>query len=452
MAVPEIPFDTLAGAAQALRSGVLSARELTDAVLARVDTVNPRIGALTDVLVETARKEAAAVDQRRSEHKSLGPLAGVPFVIKDLIDTAPAVCAAGLSFLEDYRPAKDAAVVRRLRRAGAVILGVAATDSGAFDVRTPAVTHPQAPGLTVGGSSGGSGAAVAAGLGFAALGTDTGGSIRIPAACCQIAGLMPSPGRVPMDGIRPLAWSLDHVGPLARRVSDIALVQPVLDPAFARTAKRKRKGALTVGHDPNFYADAGDVSRAAMVSAIAACREFGAEFREIALPCPDDVFDMHITIFRGEAAAYHLAAFGDRLGEYPPLPRRLLEKGEELPAHEYVRAGRLRAAVTKQVADQFKDVDFILAPTLPVTAPERDAESVEVGGRGMAVLNALIRYTFLFDHVGTPVVSLPVITHGPGVGASVQIIARANADAAAVDFARRLEEVLSLTVDYELGV
>ena len=452
MAVPALPFESLAGTVRALQTGALSARELVDAVLTRTEAVNPRIGALTDVLVETARREADAVDKRRSEQKPLGPLAGVPFVVKDLIDTTPAVCAAGLSFLADYRPDKDAAVVRRLRRAGAVIIGVAATDSGAFDVRTPAVTHPQAPGLTVGGSSGGSAAAVAAGLGYAALGTDTGGSIRIPAACCQIAGLMPSPGRLPMDGIRPLAWSLDHVGPLARRVSDIALVQGVLDPAFARTAKRKRKGAFTVGHDPGFYADAGEEGRAAMVSALAACRELGAELREIALPHPDDVFDMHITIFRGEAAAYHLAAFGDRLAEYPPLPRRLLEKGEELPAHEYVRAWRRRAEVTERVADQFRNVDFILAPTLPVTAPERDAGSVVIGGRDMAVLNALIRYTFLFDHVGTPVASLPVIACGPGVGASVQIIARANADAALVDFAQRLERVLSLAIDYAIPI
>lgn len=447
-----LPFDTLTAAAKELLRKSLSARELASVMLDRIESLNPKIGAMTDVSAETALEEADKVDRQRQDGGPVGPLAGIPIVIKDLIDTTPAVCSAGLKFLANYRPKRDATVVRNLRRAGAVILGVTATDSGAFDVRTPEVTHPLAPELIVGGSSGGSGAAIAAGFGYAALGTDTGGSIRIPAACCQVTGFMPSSGRVSMDGIRPLAWSLDHVGPIAKSVADIGLVQPILDPRFSKTGGQKRNGALTVGHDPKYYGDAGYESQVAMLNVLEVCRGLGVEIREITLPHPDDAFDMHLTIFRGEAAAYHLSEFSDQIDEYPPLPRLLLEKGRELPAHDYVLASRKRAKITRQIDEWFNDIDFILAPTLPVMAPSRDAKVVTVGGREMAILNALIRYTFLFDHIGTPVVSVPVTCDGPGMGASVQIIGRTNTDAAVIDFAERIENVLSLSIDYTIFV
>src|SRR5690606_23942898 len=228
---------------------------------------------------------------------------GVPLALKDLIDVTPARCCAGLPFLRDYRPESDAEVTRRLREAGAVILGVGQTDPGAFDVRTLACTHPLHPERVVGGSSGGSGAAVAAGFAMATLGSDTGGSIRIPAACCGVAGFKPTYGRVPVDGVRPLAWSLDHVGPLARSVEDIAAVQRVLDSEFSREAATL--GSPVVGVDEAYFDDAQPEVKDAVREALEAARTLGWKIVNVSLPSPDTVMDFHMVNLPCEAAAYH---------------------------------------------------------------------------------------------------------------------------------------------------
>jgi aspartyl-tRNA(Asn)/glutamyl-tRNA(Gln) amidotransferase subunit A len=167
---PPLPYRTLGEATRALAQRRISARELTEAVLTRIDALNPSLQAFTDILADQARSEAARVDRQRAAKKNLGPLAGIPVAVKDLIDTTPARCSGGLPFRTEYRPTRDAVAVRRLRRADAIIVGVTATDPGAFGVRTGAVTHPLAADRTVGGSSGGSGAALAAGLAYGALG------------------------------------------------------------------------------------------------------------------------------------------------------------------------------------------------------------------------------------------------------------------------------------------
>ena len=237
-----MPLD-LTAAAAALESGELSSVDLTDQTLDRIERLNPRLCALSDVTADSARREAARADRRRARDVRVEPLTGIPVAVKDIIDTTPAVCSSGLDFLSDYRPETDAKVVRQLRRAGAVVVGVSASDPGAFGVRTAAVTHPQAPERTVGGSSGGSGAALAAGLAFAALGSDTGGSIRIPSACCVVAGLKPTRGRVSLEGVRPLVWSLDHVGPMTRSARDLGLVQQALDPALPPIGSTRRRAS-----------------------------------------------------------------------------------------------------------------------------------------------------------------------------------------------------------------
>ena len=225
-------FETLSSISAKLGTGEIDSLGLTKSVLVDIDALNPRIGCYTDLLHDSAMKEAAASDERRSNGQVKGPLDGVPIAIKDLIDTTPARCSAGLEHLKNYRPATDATVVRRLREAGAVILGVTASDPGAFSTATPQVINPLAPERTAGGSSGGSGAAVASSLAFGAIGTDTGGSVRIPAACCSICGFKPTWGRVDATGVRPLAPSLDHIGTLARSVTDLQILQSIIDPSF----------------------------------------------------------------------------------------------------------------------------------------------------------------------------------------------------------------------------
>jgi aspartyl-tRNA(Asn)/glutamyl-tRNA(Gln) amidotransferase subunit A len=339
--------------------------------------------------------------------------------------------------------------VRRLRRAGAVIVGLSVTDPGAFGVRTAEVTHPQAPERTVGGSSGGSAAALAAGLAVAALGSDTGGSIRIPSACCVTAGLKPTRGRVPLEGVRPLVWSLDHVGPMTRRVADMAAVQNVLDSGFARMASEP-SDRMVIGHDPRYAADAEPEVAAGLEAAHAACHRLGWELREVLLPPPDDALAVHAVIFCSEAAAYHFAAFPDRRGDYPETARRLLELAETQTGFEYVQAMRRRAEMTAVVDRLFREVDAMIVPTLPVLPPERDAAKVEIAGRAHDFTLALVRYTCLFDHTGHPVVVMPASVLGPGVATSAQVVGARGRDAALLTLAARLEACLDLDVDYRV--
>jgi aspartyl-tRNA(Asn)/glutamyl-tRNA(Gln) amidotransferase subunit A len=443
------PYAGVVETARALAAGDASARELLEATLARIASLNPRLHALRTVLTESARREADRVDRRRAAGRAAGSLAGLPVAVKEIIDTVPVACSAGLSFLADHRPERDAPVVRRLRRAGAVIVGLSVTDPGAFGVRTAEVTHPQAPECTVGGSSGGSAAALAAGLAMAALGSDTGGSIRIPSACCVTAGLKPTRGRVPLEGVRPLVWSLDHVGPMTRRVADLAAVQNVLDSGFARMTSEP-SDRVVIGHDPRYAADAEPEVAAGLEAAHAACRRLGWELREVVLPPPDDALAIHAVIFCSEAAAYHFAAFPDHRGDYPETTRRLLELAERQTGFEYVQAMRRRAEMTAVVDRLFRYVDAMIVPTLPVLPPERDAAKVEIDGRAHDFTLALVRYTCLFDHTGHPVVAMPASVLGPGVATSVQVVGARGRDAALLTLAARLEAFLDLDVDYRV--
>lgn len=451
MPAADLPCSTIATAAAALRRGTLSAVELTQWVLDRVRDLNPGIGAITDVLAESALREAARVDRRRSAGAKLAPLAGIPLAIKDIIDTTPAMCSAGLSFLNDYRPVDDAKVVRRLRRAGGVVIGVSATDPGAFGVRTPAVTHPHAPGRTVGGSSGGSAAALAAGFCLGALGTDTGGSIRIPSACCATAGFKPTRGRVSLNGVRPLVWSLDHVGPMTRRAADLEAIQSVIDPRFPRTQGARKRRPI-VGYDPGYGADADAQVQAGLEAALAACAEFGASLRTVALPNPDEALDIHGIIFCAESAAYHRTEFPDRFDQYPTLVRQLFDMAMRSSGVDYVQAMRRREAITARTEALFEDVDFILVPTTPVLPPAVEAETVELAGRTCDYTFAMVRYTCLLDHTGHPVVAMPATIAASGLATSVQVIGPHHRDADVLAFATRLEEVLDLPIRYPLRV
>lgn len=414
----------------------------------RIERWNPTLGALTEVLAECAAKEALAVDNRRAQGETLPEVAGIPIIVKDIIDTTPAVCSAGLPFLAGYRPARDALVVRRLRRSGAVILGVSATDPGAFGVRTAAVTHPQAPDHTVGGSSGGSAAAVAAGFCAAALGTDTGGSVRIPSACCLTAGFMPSFGRVPTTGVRPLVWSSDHVGVIARRVADIVPLQRVLDARFASAGHLWGRARVRIGYDPDYFRDAAPEISSGVSDALDAARKLGAEVAKVSLPNPDEATSIHTVIFCSEAAAYHLTAFPGRLDEYPLPARELLTLGKShYHGYEYVQAVRQREVLRKQVAAALTGVDFVIAPTIPIVSPRRSAPTVKISGTDRDFTWAMVRYTCLFNHTGNPVLSLPSKVISPGLGASVQLIGNVGADRDVLSFGQRLEGALGLDVD-----
>ncbi len=420
-------------------TGKTTSKKVVARCLERISERNPSLHALSEVLAEAALAQADDIDRRKSAGQKTGRLAGLPVIIKDLVDVEGAHCKAGLDFLKDYIAEQDAELVRRLRAEDAVILGMSETDSGAFLVRTPQTTHPVAPDHVVGGSSGGSGAAMAAGFGLAAIGTDTGGSIRIPAACCSVVGFKPTYGRVPLDGVRPLAWSLDHAGPLVNSAADIAPVQAVLDPQFDNTGSAK-SGPFTLGYDPDYYADAVPEVRQAFESALKLAESLGHEIRKVSLPSPESVLAFHMINLTAEAGAYHFEKFPDQWDNYPEGVRQALEIAKREPAYRYVQAERARQGAREQVAKAFEEVDFLMTPTLPILPPKKTDEMAETAKGPVPVLQAHISYTCLFDQTGHPALSLPVYLNEQGLGASLQIAGPLDRDKAVVDLAVALEE------------
>ena len=426
-----------------LQGRTISARELAEIHLARIGEHNDALGAVTDLLAESALATADRIDTARARGEALRPLAGLPVLVKDIIDTVPARCSAGMPFLADRRPARDAAIVTRLRAAGCVILGVTATDPGAFGVRTEATRHPIWPELTVGGSSGGSAAALAAGFGYAALGTDTGGSIRIPAAACEIAGIKPTYGRWPLDGIRALTHTLDHVGPMARSVADLAAIWGALD-AGPDTALPQTP---RIGVDFSSFAEADASVHAGVEAALAAVRSLGWPVVAVKLPPPADVIKIHGAILLCEAAElYESEGLADH-PDMPDLPRANIAAGRAMPATRYVAAMQARKALQAKVAHAFDEADILLLPTLAIAPPLRLAPDVTIAGVAHDFVLALVRYTCLFDHTGHPALAMPATAGSNAPGTGIQLIARHGADAALIEVARRLEERLGLAFD-----
>jgi Asp-tRNA(Asn)/Glu-tRNA(Gln) amidotransferase A subunit family amidase len=409
----------------AIRRGDVSIQELTSHFLERIAADNAAIGALRDVLADDAMASARAMDERIRAGQPLPPLGGLPLVIKENCDVAGAACSAGLAFRAKNSPLKDCEITSRLRAAGAVILGVSVSDPGAFGVRTAEVTHPADPTLTVGGSSGGSAAALAAGFCLGALGTDTGGSIRIPSACCGTVGLKPTFGTLPMDGVYPLVPSLDHVGPMARSVSDLGLLWS----ALGGTDPGSDRPVTSIGYDPFWLKDADYVVQDAFAAQLERLAAQGIECRTVRLPDLEEVADVHGRIFFIEGAAYHYAHFGADIRKYPASAQEWFEMALGWSVADYVAASERRVRLTRHVDRLLEDVDLLLTPTLCVTHPRRDAKKLPVSGKMLDFTMALVRHTSLFNHTGHPVLSVPMEPADPLPTPSVQVIGRRGEEA-----------------------
>jgi aspartyl-tRNA(Asn)/glutamyl-tRNA(Gln) amidotransferase subunit A len=402
----------------------------TMAYLAAIDRANPGLRAFTDVLAAQALAAARVCDANPA-----GPLHGLNMAIKDNIDTAGAICSAGLPHLQGRRASGDAAVVAALRAAGAVILGVTATDSGAFGVTTPDVTNPALPGRIAGGSSGGSAAAVAAGLCDAALGTDTGGSVRIPAACCGVFGFKPTQGAIAMAGIRPLAHSFDHVGVLARSIPAIRKVVATLAPQLcaAQPAHRPRIAIPwpnLIGTDPAIMA--------CLYSLQSQLGCAGYRIHEITLPDLDDILAVHIGLSLAEAAAFYTdLSAKDRAG-LPAAMHTGLALGCALTANRRSDLIARRTAILAKIDRLFDAADYLLLPTLHIQPPLVGAGMVTVEGKTFDVLTALIRFTAPFNQTGHPALAFPWANPENGLSFSLQLVGRRFADLPLLDFAASL--------------
>ena len=438
--------------AAGVRAGRLSAVRLAEAALTRVERLNGRLGAFRVVLAERALAEAAAVDRAVHAGDDPGPLAGVPYGVKDLFDVADLPTAAGSKIGAEGPPARrDAVLVSRMRGAGAVMLGVQVMDEYAYGFTTQnahfgTVANPRDLLRTAGGSSGGSAAAVAAGLGALALASDTNGSIRVPASFCGLFGLKPTFGRLPRTGSFPFVFDLDHLGPLARSVHDLALAYDALqghdsgDPACADRAPEPAglqfaPAPLRVGVLCGWFHDmAGGAARDAVA---AAAEVLGARAR-VELFGAEAVRSAAFLITAASGANLHRRNLAERPQDFDPATRGRLLAGALLPADAVIQAQRVRRRVYEEALALFGDFDLLLAPATPVPAPRHDEATIELGGAMVPARPNLGALTQPISAIGLPVLAAPVQT-ASNLPIGVQLIAPPWREDLAFAAATRLE-------------
>ena len=446
---------SLEDAVAALRSRSVGPLELTEAALRRIAAVEPRLNAFITVTETDAKARAVGGDTR-------GPLAGAPIALKDLFDVAGVPTTGGSKLFATNVPSEDGEIARRVFAAGGIDLGKTNLHEWAFGVTTDnphfgATRNPWALDRIPGGSSGGSAAALVAGLCFASVGSDTGGSIRIPASLCGIVGLKPTYGRISLRGAIPLAWSLDHPGPMARRVRDAALLLQVIagydpgDPVSAEVpvddylaeiesgARGLRigvvRGRFFERLNPN-ERPAPDVAAAVRTAIDVLARE-GARVEDVELPRADELRNAQLVILGTEAAAYHRERIATHRADFGKDVAQRIDLGATRGGAEYALARRTRDELRRAYADAIGAWDAILLPTTPMTAPLR------AGQDAVAAAATLTAYTSPFNLTGLPAISIPCGFDGAGLPIGLQLVARPWAEARLLRVARAYERATS---------
>jgi aspartyl-tRNA(Asn)/glutamyl-tRNA(Gln) amidotransferase subunit A len=392
---------SLAALVSRLRAGELSPREAVEGYLARIEE-RRELNAYITVRAEEALAEAEA--------PARGPLYGAPIAVKDVIDVAGSRTTAGSAILRDNVATRDAAVVARLREAGAIVLGKLNTHEFAYGALTTSphfgpARNPWATEHVCGGSSGGSGAAAAADLAAGTLGTDTGGSLRIPACLCGVTGLRPTIGLVPNDGVFPTAWSFDTVGPVARSAEDCALLHDAI--AGTRTDVADGVAGLRVGVVDALLDRAEPEVAAAVEAAVAELAGLGAQVERVEVPGLEDAGTIQQLVMLPEATAVHLPWLQERPGDYGADVRVRLLAGLLLPGTAYVTGLRARRRYVAGLGPLLDRYDVLAAPAMPVTAPRIGEETVTIRGRETLYRLALIPFNSPWSLAGLPVASVP---------------------------------------------
>ena len=441
---PELLDLSLAEAARRIKRRELSPVELVDATLERIASVNPRLAAYITVFEEQARRVAQAAETMIAAGHDLGPLHGVPIALKDNVAVRGQRTTAGSRILADWLPAEDATIASRLRRAGAIFAGKLNMHEFAWggtsnNPHYGAVRNPWNTDRFPAGSSGGSGAAVAARACFGAIGTDTGGSIRLPSAICGIVGLRPTYGRVSNHGIIPLAWSMDTAGPMARTVEDCALMFGAIaghdphDPASAPAPvhdclARLDEGVqgLRIGIVPGyFFSHLQPPVHAAVTAALKTLENAGAEVVDVDIRNIHGNISAQLTIESAEPSTYHQRWLRERPDDYGADVRTLLEVGEMLLASHYLQAQRYRTLLRKEFLEAFARVDVFLCPTLPFTATPVGAMKVVIeNGVEEDMLSAIMQYTGVPSLTGLPALAVPCGFDPDGLPVGMQLIGR----------------------------
>lgn len=434
---------------------VRSAEEQVTEALARIAVLDSTLNAFITTFAEQALAQARALDAELRAGR-IRPLHGRPVSVKDLLDVEGVPTTAASRSRAGHVAAADSTVVARLRDAGAVIIGKnnmhelafgTTSDESAFG---PA-RNPHDPERSPGGSSGGSAAAVAAGMGWASIGTDTGGSIRIPSAACGVVGLKPSFGDVPVTGVVPLSVSLDHVGPIASSVIDAWTLFAVIADAAPPAPSGLPARGVRLGKLGGYFLEKLDAEvRARFAAALERLSAQGVSISEIALGAIPDVSMTYVCVVLPEAYAYH----SRRLHEAPELfgegVRARLRMGEVISRDDYIEAQSNRSLLRAAVDSALTGYDALVLPTLPVPAPEIGATTVFLDARDESLRPLMLRLTQLFNLTDHPAISLPCGATSEGLPVGLQLVGHRGRTAALLDIAMRCESSLTATGDSRL--
>jgi aspartyl-tRNA(Asn)/glutamyl-tRNA(Gln) amidotransferase subunit A len=428
-----------------LAAGAYTSEARVTHALERIAALNPSLNAFITVFGAAALAQAKTLDEETRLGRSRGPLHGLPISVKDLIDVAGVPTTAASRVREGHLARTDAAVVTRLREAGAVIIGKCnlhefalgtTSDESAFG---PA-RNPRDPSRSPGGSSGGSAAAVATGMGWASIGSDTGGSIRIPAAACGVVGLKPTFGEIPTAGVVPLSVSLDHVGPLARNVADAWILYAVLAGTEPAPRPSPLMSELRLGRLGGYFLDRlDDEVRQRFEAALDRVRSAGAAIIDVQIRHASDIAPTYVHIALSEAAAYHAKMLDSAPEGYSDGVRARLEMGRTIAAEDYVTAQRVRATLRTEVDAALSKCDALVLPTLPLPAPPIGAVSVSIGSVDEPVRPLMLRLTQLFNLTGHPAISLPCGDTAEGLPCGLQLVGQRHGTARLLGLALRCE-------------
>jgi aspartyl-tRNA(Asn)/glutamyl-tRNA(Gln) amidotransferase subunit A len=442
---------TIVEFARKLRAGETTAERVTDGCLERIAALNPQLNAFILVAGDEARAAARAADRALAAGHDSGPLHGVPLSLKDLLDVRGLPTTAASRVRDGHIAQHDAPVVAHLRQAGAVFVGKTNLHEFAFgttneDSAFGAARNPRDPGRSPGGSSGGSAASVAAGMALATIGTDTGGSIRIPAAACGIVGLKPSLGEVATDGVVPLSRTFDHVGPLAQSVADAWIVyRALLGDYRAKPPAAAPLSALRLAVPRRYFCELlDDEVRARFEDLVERLRRAGARIDDVDIHHAAEIAAVYLHISLADAAAYHSETLESVPERYTPNVRLRLEMGRYILGEDYARALAGREILRREVDAALAEHQALLLPTLPIPAPPIGAATVTIGSKAEPVRNMMLRLTQLFNITGHPVISLPCGATAAGLPCGAQVVGARMETAALVRTALGVERVASI--------
>jgi aspartyl-tRNA(Asn)/glutamyl-tRNA(Gln) amidotransferase subunit A len=420
---------TILEAAAALRSRSISCVELVNECLSNIARLNPTLNAFLTVTEDAARARAAALDGELAAGTDRGLLHGIPIAHKDLVWTKGIRTTSGSKLFADYVPDRDAPIAEKLTTAGAVMLGKTGLHELAYGVTSDnphfgTIRNPHDPERTPGGSSGGSGVAVATGMALMATGTDTGGSIRIPASFCGVVGLKPTYGLVDRSGIQPLGFSLDHIGPLTMTVADASDTLAVMAGDAPRRPAPATLSEIRIGLPENFYfTQVASEVRDAVHEAARLAEELGARVVPVRVPDMEALNAVGRVILLAEASALY-EPYLARRDDFGVDVLALLDQGRLIPATDYVNAQRLRKMLLHDFWALFGSIDCLFTPTTPIGAPRIGQRQVELDGKMQDTRIAISRLTRGTNVLGFPALSMPCGRTHEGLPIGLQMIAR----------------------------